>query len=50
MRPAGYAPLDPFWRKRGYQPLPGVVANFGWKDLGDADESRKSLQFWSRLL
>lgn len=50
MRPAGYAPLDPFWRKRGYQPLPGVVANFGWKDLGDADESRKSLQFWSRPL
>ncbi|MCD1628113.1 MAG: GNAT family N-acetyltransferase [Paracoccaceae bacterium] len=50
MRPADYAPLDPFWHKRGYQPLTGVVAHFGWKDLGDAEDSRKSLQFWSRQL
>ena len=49
-RPAGYRPLDPFWRKRGYAPLPGVVAEFGWKDLGDARETRKPLQFWIRAL
>ena len=49
-RPAGYRPLGPFWRKRGYAPLPGVVAGFGWKDLGDAHETRKSLQFWIRAL
>jgi len=50
MRPATYAPLDPFWCKRGYQPLSGVVAEFGWKDMDDTDESRKTLQFWWRTL
>ena len=49
-RPADYAPLDPFWRKRGYAPLPGVVARFSWKDLGCADETLKPLQFWMRDL
>lgn len=50
LRPASYRPLDEFWRKRGYEPLPGVVANFSWKDIGDADETMKSLQFWMREL
>ena len=50
MRPNDYAPLDPFWRKRGYAPLPGVVAEFSWKDLGDAGETQKPLQFWIKDL
>ncbi|MFN3275850.1 MAG: GNAT family N-acetyltransferase [Paracoccus sp. (in: a-proteobacteria)] len=49
-RPADYRALDPFWRKRGYAPLPGVLAHFGWKDLGEADETEKTLQFWMRAL
>ncbi|MFN3525906.1 MAG: GNAT family N-acetyltransferase [Paracoccus sp. (in: a-proteobacteria)] len=49
-RPAGYQPLDGFWRKRGYAPLPGVVAHFSWKDLGEPSESQKPLQFWMRPL
>ncbi|WP_126975072.1 GNAT family N-acetyltransferase [Frigidibacter oleivorans] len=49
-RPPGYRPLDAFWRGRGYAPLPGVVARFGWKDLGEAAESDKPLQFWMRAL
>jgi GNAT superfamily N-acetyltransferase len=47
-RPDDYRPLDGFWRKRGYQPLPGAVANFSWRDVGDAGESLKGLQFWSK--
>jgi len=50
MRPAGYAPLDPFWRKRGYAPLPGVVARFKWTDIGDQEQTEKPLQFWLRAL
>lgn len=50
MRPADYAPLDPFWRKRSYQPLEGVVAKFRWKDLGDEAQTEKPLQFWLREL
>lgn len=49
-RPAGYTPLDPFWRKRGYAPLPGVIARFRWRDVGQAQEDEKPLQFWMRKL
>ncbi len=50
MRPADYTPLDPFWRKRGYRPLNGVIAQFSWKDVGDDVETKKPLQFWIRDL
>ncbi|CAM3262457.1 GNAT family N-acetyltransferase [Paracoccus nototheniae] len=50
MRPADYRPLDEFWRKRGYAPLPSVTATFSWKDLGDASETDKSLQFRMKTL
>lgn len=49
-RPAGYRPLDDFWRKRGYAPLPGVIARFSWKDIDEAGETEKPLQFWMRSL
>lgn len=49
-RPADYRPLDAFWHKRGYAPLPGAIAHFSWKDVGEADETRKPLQFWIRKL
>jgi GNAT superfamily N-acetyltransferase len=49
-RPDDYRPLDEFWRKRGYAPLEGSVARFTWKDLGDAEETEKPLQFWMRSL
>ena len=49
-RPADYAPLDPFWRKRGYAPLPGVVARYSWKDIAAAEETAKPLQVWLREL
>lgn len=50
LKPAGYRPLDAFWRGRGYAPLPGVVAQFRWRDLGDDTETAKPLQFWMRSL
>lgn len=49
-RPNGYRPLDAFWRRRGYTPLSGVAATIGWRDVGEAAETRKSLQFWIRPL
>ncbi|GGH36569.1 hypothetical protein SAMN05444007_108286 [Cribrihabitans marinus] len=50
LRPADTAPLDPFWRARGYAPLPGVVARFSWKDVDRVEETVKPLQFWIRDL
>ncbi len=49
-RPPGYRPLHPFWRKRGYAPLDGVTARFGWRDLGEDQDSQKPMQFWMRTL
>ncbi|MCV3274349.1 GNAT family N-acetyltransferase [Roseobacter sinensis] len=49
-RAADYAPLDPFWRKRGYTPLEGVTARFSWKDRDAPEETSKALQFWMRDL
>ncbi len=49
-RPATYRTNDAFWQGRGYAPLPGVVARFNWKDLGDSAETEKLLQFWMREL
>ena len=47
-RPAGYQPLDPFWRKRGYAPMPGFVTELAWKEHGEAGESFKPMQYWLR--
>jgi GNAT superfamily N-acetyltransferase len=50
LHPADYRPLDGFWRKRGYAPLEGAVAEYSWKDIGEAEESVKPMQFWIRAL
>lgn len=49
-RPVGYTPLDSFWRKRGYAPVEGLTARFPWKEIGDAHETEKPMQFWMRGL
>lgn len=50
LRPADYRPLDDFWRKRGYEPLSGVVATFDWKDIDASVSTEKPLQFWMKRL
>lgn len=50
LRPADYRPLNAFWQKRGYHPLPGAIASFTWKDIGQATESQHPLQVWIREL
>lgn len=49
-RPKAYRPLDPFWRARGYTPVPGAIAAFEWKDIGASAPSHKQLQVWARGL
>jgi GNAT superfamily N-acetyltransferase len=48
-RPPDYRPLDAFWRKRGYAPLDGVVAEFHWREVGAGDIAHP-MQFWARPL
>lgn len=50
LRPAGYSPLDGFWRARGYAPIPGAIARFAWADLGATEETEKPMQVWLRNL
>lgn len=50
LRPESPRDLAPFWRARGYRPVPGAVAHFSWKDLDQATETQKPLQLWLRQL
>lgn len=49
-RPAGYVPLDAFWRRRGFRPLPAVSCRFSWRDLDEVGESEKPMRFWIKEL
>jgi GNAT superfamily N-acetyltransferase len=49
-RPPGYAPLDTFWTRRGYAPVPGLTGEFSWQEHGEAGESPKPMQYWMREL
>lgn len=49
-RPAGYTPLDAFWRKRGYTHHPELSCIFDWTEIGDARPSPHALSFWIKAL
>lgn len=49
-RPAGYKPLDNFWRKRGYEKHPELNTTFSWKELDETEESPKPMTFWMKTL
>jgi GNAT superfamily N-acetyltransferase len=50
LRPTDYVPLDAFWLKRGYVKVEGLVGSFAWKDIDQADETAKPMQYWMREL
>lgn len=50
LKPADYAPLDPFWRKRGYAPVDGLVATYDWQDVDQPGETTHQMQFWMKTL
>jgi GNAT superfamily N-acetyltransferase len=50
LRPADYQPLDAFWTKRGYQKADGIVGAYAWKDIDQAVETTKAMQFWIKAL
>lgn len=49
-RPAGYQPLDAFWTNRGYARIEGLTTGFSWRDVGEAQESIKPMEYWARTL
>ncbi|MBU2531596.1 MAG: GNAT family N-acetyltransferase [Alphaproteobacteria bacterium] len=49
-KPAGYRPLDAFWRKRGYEKASGLVGEYAWREIGDTEETPHPMQFWLKRL
>lgn len=50
LKPKDYVPLDGFWRKRGYEPVPGIVATYKWLDIDQKEETVHEMQFWMKAL
>ena len=49
-RPTDYVPHDAFWSKRGFVQRPELRAEFAWRDLGETQETRKPMVFWTKQL
>ena len=49
-RPADYTPLDIFWTRRGFVRRPDLRCRMQWKDVGDEEETEKTLVFWMKSL
>lgn len=47
-RPKDYQSLDGFWTGLGYARQPGLRCEFSWKEIGELEQSRKSLTFWTK--
>jgi GNAT superfamily N-acetyltransferase len=47
-RPPDYRPLDGFWQRRGYRRRSDLVAEFDWREIGEAQERTHRLTFWLR--
>ena len=49
-RPPDYVALDAFWAHREYAPLEGYTCEIAWREIGEAEETPKRMQFWHRRL
>ena len=49
LRPAGYVPLDEFWKRRGFV-RSALHTTFSWKESGESEESAKRMNFWMKEL
>lgn len=49
-KPADYQPLDTFWCKRGYEKQPQLKSQFQWLDIGETEESFKTMIYWSKQI
>lgn len=45
-RPSDYSPLDPFWRKRGYERREDITATFDWPEEPDGPSLPHEMRYW----
>lgn len=50
MKPQDAVPLDGFWRRRGFTPMPRFSCSMDWKEVGAAAETPHRLAFWMKSL
>jgi len=47
-KPKEYRPLDQFWKRLGYQKNSKMKVDYPWKDIGEEEESYKTLYYWMK--
>lgn len=50
LKPVDYRPLDDFWIAQGYVKQPDMKAKLSWKEVGNTEETPKTLTFWTKEL
>ncbi len=50
LRPQDYRPLNGLWESFGFHPVIGLKCSLTWKQIDEAQESAKTLQFWVKEL
>ncbi|HAB99118.1 MAG TPA: GNAT family N-acetyltransferase [Parachlamydiales bacterium] len=45
-KPPNYQSLNRFWERQGDLKRPDLIANFSWKEIGAAKETKKPMVFW----
>lgn len=48
--PEGYKTLDAFWGRRGFAPWEDMRCAIRWTEIGAAQETQQSMQFWRKDL
>lgn len=49
-KPEGYHSLNTYWKRLDYHRRPEVEAKFSWRDLGEALETAKPMDFWTKKM
>lgn len=50
LRPEAYAPLDEFWKNRGYKKSKVLKSKFSWKDINEPHETKKTMIYWLKKI
>lgn len=50
LKPLKYRPLDDFWTAQGYRKQPHMKVTLSWKEVGELEESPKTLTYWTKDL
>jgi len=49
-KPSLYRSPESLWKSQGYREMEGVATQYSWKQIDEASESLKLMQFWAKHL